>query len=313
MGKFGLIGDPIATSRSPLLFEAAYKGLEQPDGSPYNYDLIEGADFEASFNRFEEEYSAINVTAPFKELAYAKVEELAELGKGLISGPVARIGATNLLVKTTEGISAHNSDFTGIVAAIAEAYYPGIVKEFIKEYGNQFFIKIHQFFLMSLGRRFNQQPQALIVGCGGAGRAAAVAAGELGFGTVLMNRTIERAQAIAEDMPEYGFFVDPIEDFKEAVKDCDLIIYTLPMALPEIEGFSADDFATQGACEGKVILEANYKNPSFDEIAQTKIAAADGIYIPGDRWLLYQALTGYPFMTGLAPDLDAMEAALGTA
>ena len=150
MGKYGLIGDPIETSRSPLLFEAAYKGQEQPDGTAYKYDLIEGADFEASFKKFEEEYSAINVTAPFKELAYARVEELAELGKGVISGPVARIGATNLLVKTTEGIAAHNSDFTGIIAAIAEAYYPGIVNEFIKEYGNQFFIKIHQFFLISL-------------------------------------------------------------------------------------------------------------------------------------------------------------------
>ena len=203
MGRFGLIGDPIATSKSPLLFEAAYKEQEQPDGSPYKYDLIEGADFEASFKKFEEEYSAINVTAPFKELAYAKVEELAELGKGVITGPVARIGATNLLVKTSEGIAAHNSDFTGIVAAIAEAYYPGIVEEFIHEYAERFFIKLHQFFLMSLSRRFYQQPQAIIVGCGGAGRAAAVAAAEMGFGTVLMNRTLEKAQAIAQAMPEY--------------------------------------------------------------------------------------------------------------
>ena len=310
MGRYGLIGDPIATSKSPLLFEAAYKGQEQTDGSPYAYDLIEGADFEDSFRRFEEEYIAVNVTAPFKEQAYAKVEELAELGKGVVSGPVARIGATNLLVKTTEGIAAHNSDFTGIVTAIAEAYYPGIVEEFINEYGNHFFIKIHQFFLMSLSRRFYQQPQALIVGCGGAGRAAAVAAGELGFGTVLMNRTFEKAQAIAEAMPEYEFIPDPIADFKEAVKECDLIIYTLPMALPEIEGFTADDFAGEGACEGKVILEANYKNPSFNEEARAKLAAADGVYIPGDRWLLYQALTGYPFMTGKTPDLAAMEAAL---
>ena len=310
MAKYGLIGDPIATSRSPLLFEAAYKGQEQPDGSAYKYDLIEGSDFETSFKKFIDEYQAINVTAPFKELAYARVEELAEQGKGVISGPVARIGATNLLVKTSEGIAAHNSDFTGIVAAIAEAYYPGIVEEFIKEYGDRFFIKLHQFFLMSLSRRFYQQPQALIVGCGGAGRAAAVAAGELGFGTVLMNRTLEKAQAIAQAMPEYEFFPDPIKDFKEAVKECDLIIYTLPVALPEIEEFSADDFAKKGACDEKVIMEANYKNPSFDEIARAKIAAAEGIYIPGDRWLLYQALTGYHFMTGLTPDLKAMEAAL---
>lgn len=310
MAKYGLIGDPIATSRSPLLFEAAYKGQEQPDGSAYKYDLIEGSDFETSFKKFVDEYQAINVTAPFKELAYARVEELAEQGKGVISGPVARIGATNLLVKTSEGIAAHNSDFTGIVAAIAEAYYPGIVKEFIHEYAERFFIKLHQFFLMSLSRRFYQQPQALIVGCGGAGRAAAVAAAEMGFGTVLMNRTLEKAQAIAQAMPEYEFFPDPIKDFKEAVKECDLIIYTLPVALPEIEEFSADDFAKKGACDEKVIMEANYKNPSFDEVARAKLAAADGTYIPGNRWLLYQALTGYPFMTGITPDLAAMESAL---
>ena len=309
--KYGLIGDPIATSKSPLLFEAGYKGQEQPDGSVYSYDLIEGPDFEESFRKFEEEYLAINVTAPFKEAAYAKVETLAESGKGVITGPVARIGATNLLVKTTEGIAAYNSDFTGIIVAVAEAYYPGITREFINEYQERFFIKLHQFFIMSLGRRFYQQPQALIVGCGGAGRAAAVAAGELGFGTVLMNRTLEKAQAIAEDMPEYGFIPDPIKDFKEAVKECDLIIYTLPTALPEIEEFTADDFAGEGACEGKVILEANYKNPSFDEVARAKLAATDGIYIPGEKWLLYQALTGYPYMTGLTPDLDAMEAVLG--
>ena len=308
--KFGLIGDPIATSKSPLLFEAAYRGQEQPDGNAYSYDLIEGSDFEASFRKFEEEYMAVNVTAPFKEQAYSRVEELAELGKGVISGPVARIGATNLLVKTEEGVAAHNSDFTGIITAIAEAYYPGIVEEFIKEYGGRFFIKIHQFFLMSLSRRFNQQPQALIVGCGGAGRAAAVAAAELGFATVLMNRSIEKAQAIAEAMPEYDFIPDPIQDFKEAVKECDLTIYTLPVALPEIAEFSADDFANKGACDNKVIMEANYKNPSFDEMARAKLAAADGIYIPGEHWLLYQALTGYHFMTGLTPDLDAMKAVL---
>ena len=299
--KYGLIGDPIAKSKSPALFRAAYD---------FPYDLIEGSDFEESFRKFEEEYLAINVTAPFKEQANAKVEELAELGKGEISGPVARIGATNLLVKTPEGISAHNSDFTGIIACIAEGYYPGIVSEFVKEYGERFFIKLHQFFLMSLSRRFTMQPQALIVGCGGAGRAAAVAAAELGFGTVLMNRTVGKARAIAEAMPEYDFLVDPVEDFKEAVKECDLVIYTLPVALPGIEELSADDYATPGACCGKVILEANYKDPSFDGIAQARLAAADGTYIPGSRWLLYQALTGYPIMTGLTPDLAAMEAVL---
>ena len=302
MRKFGLIGDPISKSGSPSLFRAAYRNEEQEDGSPYSYDLIEGSDFQASWEVFVKEYSAINVTAPFKEKAYARVEELSELGKGLVSGPAARIGASNLLVKTTEGIAAHNSDFTGIVMAVAEAYYPGIVEEFIKEYGRDFYIKVHQFFLMSLGRRFTSQPQALIVGCGGA---------ELGFATVLMNRTIEKARDIAEAMPEYDFLVDPVADFKNAVRECDLVIYTVPAALPQVRELSADDFLQEGcSCGSKVILEANYKDPSFDEDARMKIAAAEGIYVPGTKWLLYQALTGYPLMTGLTPDLDAMKQSL---
>ena len=136
--------------------------------------------------------------------------------------------------------------------------------------------------------------------------AAAVAAAELGFATILMNRTPEKAQAIAETMPEYGFLPDPISDFKEAVKECDLVIYTLPMALPEIAEFTADDFAGEDSGQKKVILEANYKTPSFDDEARMKLTSADCTYISGRRWLLYQALTGYSIMTGLQPDLKAM-------
>lgn len=303
MVKYGLIGDPIKGSGSPALFEAAYKGVK--DGE-YSYDLIEGSDFEASFQRFIDEYAAVNVTAPFKERAYSKVLEMVRKGEGAVSGPAARIGATNLLVKGSNGIEAYNSDFTGIVTAVVEAYFPGIVEEFIGNFGDKFFVKMHQFFLMTLSRTFNRQPQALVVGCGGAGRAAAVAAAELGFATILMNRTPEKAQAIAETMPEYGFLPDPISDFKEAVKECDLVIYTLPMALPEIAEFTADDFAGEDSGQKKVILEANYKTPSFDDEARMKLTSADCTYISGRRWLLYQALTGYSIMTGLQPDLKAM-------
>ena len=79
MAKYGLIGDPIKGSGSPALFEAAYKGVK--DGE-YSYDLIEGSDFEASFQRFIDEYAAVNVTAPFKERAYSKVLEMVRKGEG---------------------------------------------------------------------------------------------------------------------------------------------------------------------------------------------------------------------------------------
>lgn len=159
---------------------------------------------------------------------------------------------------------------------------------------------------------FSRKPQALIVGCGGAGRAAAVAAAELGFDTALMNRTGEKAQKMADEMPEYGFIVDQLSDFRAAVKECDLVIYTLPVALDGISALTSEDFEGEDRYTwprpGKVILEANYKTPSFRD--RTLVNAAGAQYVPGLRWLLYQAMTGYSVLTGKMPDLDAMESAV---
>ena len=99
MRKFGLIGHPIGHSLSPALFKAGYDGR-------YTYDLIETPDFEEAYQRFLDGYDGINVTAPFKELAIRKADILSEECKA--------IGATNLLVKTPEGIKAYNSDYLGV-------------------------------------------------------------------------------------------------------------------------------------------------------------------------------------------------------
>ena len=103
--KFGLIGYPIEHSLSPTLFKAGYDGL-------YPYDLIETADFEEAYSIFLKEYDGINVTAPFKELAIKKADILSE--------ECQRIGATNLLIKTADGIVAHNSDYLGVRLWIEE-------------------------------------------------------------------------------------------------------------------------------------------------------------------------------------------------
>jgi shikimate dehydrogenase len=99
MRKFGLIGHPIEHSLSPALFKAGYDGR-------YTYDLIETADFEEAYERFLKEYDGINVTAPFKEQALQKADILSE--------ECRMVGATNLLIKTPQGITAYNSDFRGL-------------------------------------------------------------------------------------------------------------------------------------------------------------------------------------------------------
>ena len=130
--KFGLIGHPIEHSLSPALFKAGYDGL-------YPYELIETPDFEEAFSVFLKEYDGINVTAPFKELALKKAD--------IISEECRMIGATNLLVKTADGVKAYNSDYLGL-----------------------------RLWLSEVSKGMNERPRVLIVGMGGAGKAAAAAA-----------------------------------------------------------------------------------------------------------------------------------------
>ena len=307
MDKFGLIGDPIAESLSPTLFKAGYD-------NEFEYDLIEGKDFKTSYEKFLAGYKAINITAPFKEEAYRKAVELALKGEGGISGPCYKIGATNLMVKTDEGIVAHNTDFTGVIMSVAETLFPGIVTEFNALYKDKAYIKIHQFCKSQIPTRYSYKPQALVIGCGGAGKAAAVAAAEMGFDTAIMNRTLEKAQAMAGALPEYNFIADPLTDFIPAVKECDLIIYTLPVAIDAISKLTLEDLMgdRQEGHEnpGKIIFESNYTQPAFRPDKIFQIMQAGGLYVSGREWLLYQALSGYGLMCGKEPNLYRMETAI---
>ena len=248
--RFGLIGHPIAHSLSPALFKAGYEGR-------YPYELIEGEDFEESYRKFLEEYDGINVTAPFKELAFAKAD--------ILSPECESVGATNLLVKTPQGVKAFNSDFLGVRMWLEE-----VAAEVLTE-----------------------KKSVLIVGLGGAGKAAAAAAESLGMKVVRMNRTVRDEKT------------RPLDDFKECFKEADIIIYSIPTAIQALNELTDKDF-TPG--KPKFILEANYKDPSFGKEILAKMQTANPLarYTGGKTWLLYQAVTGYEIFTGEKPDLAGM-------
>lgn len=258
--KFGLIGHPIGHSLSPALFKAGYDGR-------YPYHLIETADFEDAYQRFLDEFDGINVTAPFKEQAFAKADILSE--------ECRLIGATNLLIKSAEGVKAYNSDYLGVHMWIENVFSEGF-------------------------------STALIVGCGGAGKAAAFAAGSSGLHCILMNRDGEKAKALATSLKEAGYSAEtrPLSDFTESFKDSSVVIYNIPTAIPELS-----ELWTCADSSGlKHILEANYRNPSFtqDIIKNIQRQNPEINFTGGKTWLLYQALTGYKLFTGENPDLEKM-------
>jgi shikimate 5-dehydrogenase len=130
---------------------------------------------------------------------------------------------------------------------------------------------------------------------------------------ILMNRSMEKAEAVAESVaamdPAPAVEVRPLEDFRECFRTADIVIYNIPSAIPALAELSAEDF---NPGHHKFILEANYKNPSFDKelIMKMMTANPEASCTKGTTWLLYQALTGYEIFTGEKPDLAPMSAVL---
>lgn len=187
----GVAGQPIAHSLSPLIHRAwiAAAGLDA------DYRAF-GPEDEVGFTALVAEGRAgglrgLNVTAPFKAAALALADAVSE---------TARLcGSANLLVFEAGGVRADSTDGAGLLAALAE-----------------------QAPALSLRGR-----SVLILGAGGAARAAAAALKAAGGEVRVLNRTRERAERLAADL---GIAVAGPETAAEAA----LVVNALS-APPEID------------------------------------------------------------------------------
>ena len=233
--RFGIIGNPVAHSQSPRLFREAFPG------SGHTYDIIEEPDFEKAYARFLAEYDAVNVTMPFKELAYYKCKPGSDA--------VRTIKAVNILKKTDDGqVLGFNSDYLGVRRLLEQENEAGA--------------------------------PLLVVGCGGAAKAASVAAVHAGCVTAITNRSYEKCHAFVRhcDVELELLDIDNID-----ISRFSHIIYAVPAPIGQLQGW---DFA------GKTVLEANYANPCLRQ----KVLGEGGRYLEGLLWLKAQADTGFNIM-----------------
>lgn len=243
-------------------------------GGKYTYDLIETEDFEKAFAIFREEYEGINITMPFKELACRRADVLSE--------ECIMTGAANILLKTPEGIVAYNSDVDGVLACLQS------------------------------GSADYEETVTLVVGCGGAAKAAVYAALKLGHKVVIINRTEEKAERLARAMRKYGFRCEagPLGQLGENFAKALNIVYTVPGPVGELDKLKKKHI--RGAFfkkKEKVLIEANYKNPTFtaERIAEFREANPNFRYVGGAKWLKEQGVSAYRLFTNEEPDTEAME------
>lgn len=253
---FGLIGHNIQGSLSPALFKAAY-------GGEFSYDLIDVESFEEGFQRFVEgPYKAVNVTAPFKEAAM-----MAASKRGF---RVRSIGGANILLKEPDGsIVAHNTDYHGVYNTLSQV---------VEARGSAARGSVARGSAACGGAECGSK--AVVIGAGGAGRAAREAMRDLCDEVVVVNRT-----------PREG--VLPLDALENELSGANFVIYTLPCAISQIKFLSS-------LPEDAIVFEAGYAQRFVDA------SALRAKYIPGEAWLLNQGITAYRIMTGLEPNVPVM-------
>lgn len=160
----GVAGQPIAHSLSPVIHGAwiAAAGVDAV------YRAFGPADAAAFADLVDQgrggALRGLNVTAPFKAQALALADEASETAR--------TCGAANLLLFENGRVRADSTDGLGLMAALAEQAPALDVR----------------------GR------PVVVLGAGGAARAAAAALKAAGAGVGVLNRTAQRARALAEDL-----------------------------------------------------------------------------------------------------------------
>ena len=283
---FGILGDPVEHSLSPLLHNTACR-RSGFDGVLVPMPVIEGWEsFKASLvcmlDHPSLELSGLAVTSPHKENLIRFVEEAG----GVLTPMAQRCGSANTLVVLPDGsLVADNTDTEGIIGPLRER--------------------------MSL-----KDSNVAMLGAGGAARAAAIGLLMEGARVVVFNRSQERARGLVEDVKarmeasasiEYRSGAPRSEDGFDAV----LNMTTLGMAGgpdPELSPLEALGGSVDVLGEGMVVFDAVYQPRRTPLIQQARQAGA--VTITGDEMFLAQAARQFRTWTGGEAPMDEWKAML---
>ena len=267
MKRFGLIGNPIAHSKSPALFKAAYSGED-------SYELIEADNLEASMDKFlNSNFKGINVTSPYKDVVMQyvtcpdRISSLLGSANVLLKGDVDANGRMEIL--------SYNTDYYGVKNTISE-----ILSE------NESVLK---------NVRDKEVLSVLVLGAGGAGKAAALAMCDMGYKVFLANRS---AGKVAEYAEMIGAEYIPLDAVAEVVKVVDIVVYSLSFLIDGLKGADLCD---------KIVFEANYAHP----VLAPECGVVSTLYIDGRWWLYNQAIPAFELFTGKTPNILNMREMIG--
>jgi shikimate dehydrogenase len=261
---FALLGDPVQHSRSPALHNAAFAACGL--NAVYRAERVAAEAAGSRLRTLALQGGGGNVTVPHKQLATAFLDHA--------SPAVRHTGAVNTFWLGPRGVHGENTDVAGFRAA---ASHHGVALA---------------------GRR------VLVLGAGGAAAAVLLALIEEGSQVTIVNRSPERAAALAARLGELGRLrwlpQPPPESFDVVVNATSLGLHPGdPPPLP-IENLPP----------GASLLDLVYGAAGGTTAWVAAARAAGFRAFDGAEMLLHQAAAAFAIWTGLDAPLAVMRAAL---
>lgn len=179
-----VIGDPVSHSLSPALHSAGYTKLGIEDKFSYEARQVKPEDLAGFISSLRaSNIRGVSVTKPHKETVMKFLDEITEEARD--------IGAVNTIVVAKNKLIGHNTDWLGATISLKK--------------------------IVDL-----KDKKVVIMGAGGTAKAFAYGLNHENCKVKILNRTVEKAQALAN---KYGFLSGPLDD-DEAIKNADIICNT---------------------------------------------------------------------------------------
>jgi 3-dehydroquinate dehydratase / shikimate dehydrogenase len=257
---YGIVGDPVQHSLSPRLHNAAYRAL----GYPALFVPFPVESFSGFWSRVVENGALELLGISMKGFTVASPHKETALNEAAVSSPmVQRAGSTNIFVRKDGTWRAETTDPEGVI--------DGISRRGIGLSGKK----------------------VAVVGCGGSGRAIAVALDQVGAVVTLVNRGVERGLRAHRLL---GLPFVPLSEF--TVDGYSLIVNATPV------GRNNHDlpFKLNGLSQDAVVVDLVYGAQTTPLIAAAQ--AQGRTTIDGREVLYLQARRQFHLMTGREMPVD---------
>ncbi|MCA1057975.1 shikimate dehydrogenase [Rossellomorea aquimaris] len=267
MALFGVIGDPIAHSMSPLMHKSAFndKGI---DAEYVKFHVQKEQLPDAILGIKALGIRGVNVTVPHKEHVMSLLDRIDPLAEA--------IGAVNTIVNESGKLIGYNTDGLGFVEGLK------------KIAGEQL-----------------ENKSMLIIGAGGAARAIYYTLASSGVKRIdVTNRTPGRAEKMIEGCPfELHSDFLPLEASEKTLQQYDVIIQTTSIGMfPHIED---SPLVISDLKHGSIVSDIIYNPLETALLKQAKQKGA--LTQNGLDMFVYQGAHSFKMWTGITPSYTIMK------